>query len=162
MATNKALAEVLNDLNQVNYDRIEGYRKAAEDCKEDNIDLHPVFQRMADTSRLNVSALTQQVREMGVDVDSGSTTMGKIYQAWMDMKATLTGKGRKAILAACEFGEDQAQKAYDKALASDAKIDAATRQMIMDQKNTLQRQHDEIKAMRDQAAKIEALQTWPI
>lgn len=155
MATTTALAEVLNDLNQTNYDRIEGYRKAAEDCKDHDIDLHPVFQRMADVSRLNVSALTGKIRAMGVEVESGSTTMGKLYHAWMDVKATFTGKDRKAILAACEFGEDQAQKAYDKALASDADIDAATRKMIMDQKDTLQRQQNEIKAMRDQAGKAE-------
>ena len=37
--------------------------------------------------------------------------MGKIYSAWMDVKSAFTCKNRVSILASCEFGEDQAQKA---------------------------------------------------
>ena len=151
MTATTGLTEVLNDLIRINYDRIEGYRKAAEESKTFDISLHPVFQKMADESRLNVSALTEHVRKMGGDAESGSTAMGKIYRAWMDIKATFTGKDRKAILASCEYGEDQAQKAYDHALASDAEIDAATRQMITSQQEVLKKSHNEIKAMRDAA-----------
>jgi uncharacterized protein (TIGR02284 family) len=149
MTTTTVLTEVLNDLIKINYDRIEGYRKAAEESKEFDIELHPVFQKMADESRLNVSALTEHVRELGGEAESGSTTMGKIYRAWMDVKATFTGKDRTAIIASCEYGEDQAQKAYDEALASDADMDTETRQLITSQKETLKKSHDIIKAMRD-------------
>jgi len=147
--TTTALTEVLNDLIKINYDRIEGYRKAAEESKGFDIALHPLFQKMADESRLNVSKLTEHVRELGGEADSGSTTMGKVYRTWMDVKATFTGKDRKSIIASCEFGEDQAQKAYDEALASDADIDTETRQLITSQKETLKKSHDEIKALRD-------------
>ncbi len=149
--TTSALTEALNDLIKINYDRIEGYRKAAEQSKEHDISLHPIFQKMADESRTNVSELTKLVRTLGGDAESGSTTMGKIYRAWMDIKATFTGKDRKSIIAACEFGEDQAQKAYEEALKSDAEINAETRQLIMSQKETLKKSHDIIKAMRDAA-----------
>lgn len=145
------MTEVLNDLIKINYDRIEGYRKAAEESKDYDISLHPVFQRMADESRRNVSELTQLVRGLGAEVESGSTAMGKIYRAWMDVKAAFTGADRKAILASCEYGEDQAQKAYDEALESDAEISAETRQLIMSQKQALKAHHDEIKRMRDAA-----------
>jgi len=145
------MTEVLNDLIKINYDRIEGYRKAAEESKDYDISLHPVFQRMADESRRNVSELTQLVRGLGAEVESGSTAMGKIYRAWMDVKAAFTGADRKAILASCEYGEDQAQKAYDEALESDAEISAETRQLIMSQKQALKANHDEIKRMRDAA-----------
>lgn len=144
-----ALTEVLNDLIKINYDRIEGYRKAAEESKEYDIALHPVFTKMADESRLNVSALTAHVKSLGGEAESGSTTLGKIYHAWMDVKATFTGKDRASILSACEYGEDQAQKAYENALASDAEIDTATRQLITDQKASLKESHDTIKKYRD-------------
>jgi uncharacterized protein (TIGR02284 family) len=147
--TTTALTDVLNDLIRINYDRIEGYRKAAEESKEFDITLHPLFQKMADESRLNVSALTEHVKTLGGDADHGSTTMGKVYRTWMDVKATFTGKDRKAIIDSCEYGEDQAQKAYDEALASDADIDPETRQLITSQKATLKKSHDEIKALRD-------------
>ena len=104
---------------------------------------------MADESRLNVSALTEHVRALGGEADSGSTTMGKLYRTWMDVKATFTGKDRKSIIASCEYGEDQAQKAYEEALASDADMDTETRQLITSQKQTLKKSHDEIKMMRD-------------
>ena len=151
MTATTELTEVLNDLIKINYDRIEGYRKAAEESKTFDISLHPVFQKMADESRLNVSALTEHVRKMGVDAESGSTAMGKIYRAWMDIKATFAGKDRNAILASCEYGEDQAQKTYDHALASDTEMDADTRQLIIAQQAVLKKSHDEIKAMRNAA-----------
>lgn len=149
MTTTTALAEILNDLIKINYDRIEGYRNAAEESKEFDVELHPVFREMADESRLHVSALTAHVREMGVEAESGSTTMGKIYRAWMDVKATFTGKDTKSVIASCEFGENQAQNAYDEALASDVDMDIATRQLITSQKETLKQSHDKIEAMRD-------------
>jgi uncharacterized protein (TIGR02284 family) len=67
----------------------------------------------------------------------------------MDVKATFSGSDRKAILASCEFGEDAAQRAYDEALASDAEMSTEIRQMIMDQKTSLKKSHDQIKRMRD-------------
>lgn len=148
MTSTTNLIEVLNDLIQINYDRIEGYRKAAEDSKEHDIELHSLFQEMANESRLNVSALVEYVRNLGGETEKGSTTMGKIYRAWMDVKATFTGKDRTSILASCEFGEDQAQNAYDAAL-EESDLDAATRQMIINQKEALKNSHDMIKAMRD-------------
>jgi uncharacterized protein (TIGR02284 family) len=146
--TNDDLTEVLNDLIKINYDRIEGYRKAADDSKRKNIDLHPVFHDMANESRLNVSSLTQLVRDPGQDAESGTTEMGKIYHAWMEVKATFTGKDRESILSACEFGEDQAQHAYDTALTS-AYLNTDTRMLLMMQKETLKRQQHTIKAMWD-------------
>jgi uncharacterized protein (TIGR02284 family) len=67
----------------------------------------------------------------------------------MDVKATFTGNDRKAILASCEFGEDAAQKAYEQALKTDADLSVEIRQLIMDQKGSLKRSHDEIKKLRD-------------
>ena len=149
MTTTTETTEVLNDLIKINYDRIEGYRKAAEESKKFDIELHPLFLKMADESRLNVSSLTAQVRKLGGEAESGTTNMGKIYRTWMDVKAVFTGKDRVSILASCEFGEDQAQKAYDDALASDADLDVETRTLITSQKATLKHGHDIIKTMRD-------------
>jgi len=146
---NTELIEVLNDLIKINYDRIEGYRKASEETKTYDISLHPIFLKLADDSRMNVSALTGHVRKLGGEPESGSTAMGKIYRAWMDVKSTVTGKDRTSVLASCEFGEDQAQKAYEQALSSTADIDTETRLLITSQKDTLKEGHDQIKKLRD-------------
>lgn len=146
---NTALIEVLNDLIQINYDRVEGYRNAGEESKDDDISLHPLFLRMADQSRLNVSALTKLVNQLGGEVKSGTTAMGKIYRAWMNIKDAFTGKDRHTILASCEFGEDQAQQAYHAAFVSDAEMPSDIRQILLSQQEQLEASHDEIKSLRN-------------
>ena len=147
--TTEELVEVLNDLIKINNDRIEGYERAADETKDIDITLKAVFTKMADESRKHVSELTTHVNSLGGDTETGTTVSGKIYRAWMDVKAAVTGKDRHSILASCEYGEDQAQRAYEKALASDADLDVDTRQLITSQKESLKASHDNIKQMRD-------------
>lgn len=150
MATNEKLAEVLNDLIEINNDRITGYEKAADETKDTDVDLQAIFHKMADESRKYKSELTQAVSNLGGDPETSATTnSGKIYRIWMDVKATFTGHNRHAILENCEFGEDAAQKAYKMALESDAEMDADTRQLITSQQSTLKASHDIIKKYRD-------------
>src|SRR6476619_253007 len=91
--------------------------------------------------------LTNEVQRLGGEPATGTTNSGKIYRAWMDVKATFSGKDRQAILESCEFGEDAAQKAYKTALASDAEMSAETRQLITKQQSSLKTSHDMIKKL---------------
>ncbi|SEK74635.1 conserved hypothetical protein [Chitinophaga rupis] len=147
MQQNEKLSEVLSDLVQINNDRIEGYLKASD--KTDDPDLKALFQRMIDESRTYVSQLNQELARMGADVETGTTVSGKIYRAWMDVKATFTGNDRHAILASCEYGEDAAQRAYDEALRSDDPMPYSIRELIANQKGALRSSHDTIKTYRD-------------
>jgi uncharacterized protein (TIGR02284 family) len=149
MKTNEKTYEVLNDLVQINNDRIEGYERAAKETATEDADLRSLFLSMASESRRYVNELSQHVTKVGKEPAEGTTARGKIYRAWMDVKATFAGKGRKAILASCEYGEDAAQKAYDEALATDAELPTEIRQLITDQKSSLRKSHDKIKKMRD-------------
>ena len=149
MYINEKTAEVLNDLIRINNDRIKGYGKAADETKTKDTDLQAIFSQMAAESRSYVNDLKEYVTASVEEPATDTTTSGKIYRAWMDVKATFTGKDRKAILGSCEFGEDAAQKAYETALSSDAEFPAEIRQLIMDQKTSLKRSHDRIKQLRD-------------
>ncbi|MEJ7627118.1 MAG: PA2169 family four-helix-bundle protein [Ferruginibacter sp.] len=149
MTTNENLAEVLNDLIEINNDRITGYEKAADETKDTDVDLQAIFHKMADESRKYKTELTQAVTRLGATPATGTTNSGKIYRIWMDVKATFSGHDRQAVLENCEFGEDAAQKAYKMALASDAEIDAETRQLITSQQASLKNSHDIIKKARD-------------
>jgi uncharacterized protein (TIGR02284 family) len=149
MATNEKTYDVLNDLIQINNDRIEGYERAAKETATEDADLRSLFLSMASESRRYVNELNQHVAAAGKEPAEGTTGSGKIYRAWMDVKATFTGKDRKAILASCEYGEDAAQKAYDEALATDAELPTGLRQLITDQKSSLRTSHDKIRRMRD-------------
>lgn len=147
--TNEQTAEVLNDLIEINNDRIVGYERAAKETSPEDADLRAIFTSMASESRTYVSELSNHVQRKGEEPADGTTIKGKIYRAWMDVKATFTGKDRKSILASCEFGEDAAQRAYETALGTDAELSTEVRQLITEQKAKLRKSHDSVKAMRD-------------
>jgi uncharacterized protein (TIGR02284 family) len=149
MTTNENLVEVLNDLVQINNDRIEGYEKAAEETKDIDIDLKAIFINMAEDSIKYKTELINEISNLGGDPETGTTGLGKLHRVWMDVKATFAGHERQSVLEACEFGEDAAQKAYRDALASDAEMSAETRQLITSQQASLKTSHDIIKKYRD-------------
>lgn len=139
---------ILNDLVQIHNDRIKGYTRAIEELKDGDQDLKTIFMAMIDESRNIRMALGQEVQALGGDMDAGTTNSGKIYRAWMDVKAVFTGHSRQTVLENCEFGEDAAQKAYETALSEEG-IPAFLREMLSDQQRTLKASHDEIKGLRD-------------
>ena len=145
---------ILNDLILINNDRIAGYEKAIKELKEKDeaasgdIDLLVLFERMIDESRENRNVLGQELQVLGGDMATGTMTSGKIYRAWMDLKAMFTGKDRYSILQDCEAGEDMAQKAYREALLEED-LPAFLKDIILDQKELLRASHDEIKLLRD-------------
>ena len=84
----------------------------------------------------------------GDEPEEGTTIRGKIYRAWMGVKATFSGKDRKSVLESCEFGEDAAQRAYQSALEEDD-LSSDVRQLLEQQKATLREAHDKVKKLRD-------------
>jgi uncharacterized protein (TIGR02284 family) len=142
---------VLNDLILINNDRIEGYQKAKDELKDGNEDLKALFTSMIEESHTLKMALATEVGAAGGDIEEGTTNSGKIYRAWMDVKAAFSGNDRKAVLENCEFGEDAAQKAYQMALQEDD-LPSHLRSLISEQKATLRVSHDKIKALRDAQA----------
>lgn len=149
MAQNENLVEVLNDLIRINNDRTTGYTKAADDARDIDVDLQAMFYLMAQESRQYATELTAEVARLGGDPATGTTASGKIYRAWMDVKATFTGKDRHALLASCEYGEDAAQQAYEDALVSDSFLPTNIRQLIVNQQTALKSSHDMVKKYRD-------------
>jgi uncharacterized protein (TIGR02284 family) len=149
MERNSKVIDLLNDLIQINNDRVIGYEKAIDELKDEDADLRTLFHRYMQESKQYAGDLTQEVSRLGGDAADGTTNSGKIYRVWMDLKAAVTGHDRKTVLANCEFGEDAAQKAYDMALNSDIDLDAPIRDLIVRQKTQLRAGHDEIKRLRD-------------
>ena len=148
METRTVNAEILNDLIQINNDRVAGYEKAIEELKAEDADLKTLFVKMIGESHKHKMALATEVQAQGEEVETGTTNSGKIYRAWMDVKAVFTGHDRKTVLNNCEFGEDAAQKAYKMAIAEEG-LSANIKDLITTQKAELRISHDEIKALRD-------------
>jgi uncharacterized protein (TIGR02284 family) len=145
--TNEKLISQLNNLVEINNDRIQGYERAASETEDS--DLKSLFTKMAGHSRNYKTELSKEVTSLGGKPSEGTKNSGKIFRAWMDMKAALTGKNRKEILKSCEFGEDAALEVYDEVLNADVVLSGSIRKMIMDQKNEIQQDHNTIKTLRD-------------
>ena len=134
--------EALNDLIEINNDRVAGYNKAAVQTSDE--DLRSLFAKLAAQSGQFAGELRQRVMAEGDEPEEGTTIRGKIYRAWMGVKATFSGKDRKSVLESCEFGEDAAQRAYESALEEDD-LSNDVRQLLEQQKATLREAHDKVK-----------------
>lgn len=149
--TSREAAAVLNDLIRINNDRIEGYEKALKDLKAEDNDLQLIFLKAIDQSRKMRMVLGKEIQTLGEDIPTGTSGSGAIHRAWLELKVSFTGHNRHAILASCEFGEDAAQKAYEKALDSEHLPEYLAR-MVLEEKEELKEVHDHIKSLRDRVA----------
>jgi uncharacterized protein (TIGR02284 family) len=151
MEKSQEVVEVLNDLVLINNDRVTGYQRAIKELKTEDNDLKSLFDQMIVESQQIKSDLAHEIQVLHGNVEQGTTQSGKIYRAWMDVKAVFTGESRHAVLANCEAGEDAAQKAYKKALETE-RLPAFLRELLVRQQETLKDSHDEIRDLRNQYA----------
>jgi len=140
--------EVLNTLITINNDRIKGYETAGEETEE--LDLKAFFSELKQTSLHCNRELKSEVIKLGGTPSEETKTTGKFFRVWMDVKAAITGKDRKAILNSCEYGEDVAKDTYEKALKNDAEnLSMMQQKMIKAQHSLLVADYDKVKSMRD-------------
>ena len=154
---NQATLETLNDLVQINTDRIEGYENALKQIQENELstndaepELRLRFLAYIDQSRKFKLELAKEVEVLGGDTELDTSTSGKLHRAWIDIKTAFTGHSKKSILEECEFGEDAIKKAYESALEEE-NLPAYIRDIVNDQLNILLDAHDDVKALRDSA-----------
>ena len=140
--------KVLNSLVEINNDRIEGYETASKETEEG--DLKFMFSDFIQTSQKLKSELVNEVHRLGGVPAEGTKISGKFFRVWMDVKAALTAKDRKAILNSCEFGEDEAVATYEKAIKNDGdELSSEQKNMIQAHYALIKADHDKIKEMRD-------------
>ncbi len=140
--------DVLNTLVEINNDRIEGYETASKETEEQ--DLKSMFSQFIQTSQKCKAELVSEIHKLGGKPTEGTRTTGKFFRVWMDVKAALTGKDRKAILASCEYGEDTAVDTYNKALRNNLEDITAEQQVMLNKQHGLiKSEHDKVKNLRD-------------
>jgi uncharacterized protein (TIGR02284 family) len=75
-----------------------------------------------------------------------------MHRRWVDVKAMFTGKDEEAVLNEAERGEDHALKSYREALEKINKNNLVSiRDIVERQYHGVQRNHDQVKALRNQA-----------
>ena len=133
MTNNESTIEALNDLIQINNDRIVGYDNAIENLKDGDHGLKTLFATLKENSTENVQELTASVNEHGGEPVTDTTLLGKVYRGWMDLKSTLTGHDRDSVINDCKGGEKAAQVSYEKALSDTDEFSAEAEILIRKQ-----------------------------
>ena len=136
---------VLNDLIETCKDGEKGFRECAEDLKSPQ--LKTTMTQRAQDCATAATELQELVRTLGGDPETGTSMAGDMHRRWIDLKTSITGKDDEAILNECERGEDVALKSYRKALEKE--LPPEVRAVVERQMQGVQRNHDQVKALRD-------------
>ena len=145
VADNDDVIDTLNDLLESSRDGEYGFTESAERVNAQ--DLKTLLLRHADECRGAAAELAGQIRQLGGEPDEGGTTSGALHRGWVSVRGAITGYTDLAMLEECERGEDAALARYRKALKQD--LPPAIRSLVQRQADGAQRNHDQIKAIRD-------------
>lgn len=146
MQTDKVVS-VASDLIERCKDGREGFRKAAEDVKDQ--DLKSLFQEYALQRDKMITELQNELHKLGKTQDESGSISGTVHRAWIDLKSALSTNDRKRILEECERGEDYAVSAYKKAAKED--LPQPFSEIVNSQFERVQSAHDHIRELRDSA-----------
>lgn len=146
MSTN--VTSVLNDLVETSKDGERGFRKAAEDAHD--AQLKSMFVSRAEDCTRGARELQDVVQQLGGKPETGGSVTGAIHRGWTDVKSAVAGRSDYDILADCEKGEDVAKKRYGEALEKE--LPADVRSVVDRQFQSVLRNHDQIRDLRDQYA----------
>jgi len=142
--------DILNSLVEINHDRIEGYKTAMEETKDDE-ELKASFSQFQQTSFSCNAALVAEVQKLGGTAEEGTKNTGKIHRVWLDFKAIVSGHSRKAILSSCEFGDEAAMTMYKDALKDDREhLSAEQQAMLQSQLALITSEYNKVKMLMEE------------
>ncbi|MDR3017334.1 PA2169 family four-helix-bundle protein [Delftia acidovorans] len=142
---NGDVVDVLNDLLESCRDGEYGFRTSSENA--DSPDLKALFMRHSTECGAAARELEAEIRRLGGEPASGGTVAGALHRGWVSVKTALTSQDDKAVLEECERGEDSAVAQYRKALKQP--LPPAVRVVVERQAQGAQRNHDEVRDLRD-------------
>lgn len=144
---NSKIVDVLNDVIETCKDGQQGFTTCAEHATSPV--LRETLMRRASECAAAATELSSLVLQYGGTPEDSGSVSGALHRGWVRVVDALSGKSDQALLNECERGEDAALAAYRKALKepdlpSDV-LAVLSRQMLGAQRN-----HDEVKLLRDQ------------
>ena len=142
---NDDVVDVLNDLLETCRDSEQGFRASAEQAQTG--ELQNLLARRATDCASAAAELELAVRTHGGTPADGGTMTGAMHRGWVAIKTALMANDDKAVLEECERAEDAAVSSYRKALKQP--LPPGVRALVERQAQGAQRNHDEIKALRN-------------
>lgn len=138
--------DALQDLVECCKDGEYGFQACADQASRQ--DLKSVFLQRADDCRRGADELNQQIRDLGGSPRDSGSAAGALHRGWVSVRSTLSSHDDKAVLEEAERGEDNAMARYRKALKQP--LPGPARQVVERQFQQVQRNHDQVKMLRDQ------------
>lgn len=139
------VCDTLNDLLESCRDGEFGFRECAEHTKAQ--DIKTLLTRHAAECQEAGYELLTLVKQWGGKPEEGGTLSGALHRGWVSVRGTLSGYTDLAMLDECERGEDAALARYRKALKQN--LPMAAKAVVERQAQGAQRNHDQIKVLRD-------------
>jgi uncharacterized protein (TIGR02284 family) len=148
--TNAETIDVLNELLKNSRDGEYGFRTCAEEVKASK--LMAAFNDRAEECRRAAEELVQLIARLGGSPAEGGTASGAMHRGWVHVKGAVGANSELSMLEECERGEDAAVARYRKALMQN--LPAEVRSLVERQAQGAQRNHDQIRDLRDQARRV--------
>ena len=143
MASDAEVNATLNDLIETCRDGQEGFRTAAEAVSDG--ELRRLFHEYSRQRARFVGDLQDEVRRLGGDPENSGSIIASLHRGWMGLRAAVTGRDDRAILAECERGEDSALSNYRTALGRD--LPASVRSLVERQFAEVKAAHDRVRSL---------------
>lgn len=136
--------DTLNDLLEICRDGEYGFRECAEHTQA--LDIKTVLNQHASECHLAAAELQTMLKNMGSEPKEGGTASAALHRGWVSVKGTLSGYSDYDMLDECERAEDVALAQYRK--AGKQSLPPSVMALVEKQTEGVQRNHDQIKAMR--------------
>jgi uncharacterized protein (TIGR02284 family) len=140
------VVDILNDLLENARDGEYGFRTCAEEVKSP--EMKRLFSDRASACAQAASELAQLIQAQGGTPAQGGSTAGAMHRGWVHVKGMVGANSDLSMLEECERGEDAAVARYRKALKYN--LPADVRGVVERQAAGAQRNHDQVKMLRDQ------------
>ncbi|MDM0044472.1 PA2169 family four-helix-bundle protein [Variovorax dokdonensis] len=148
VVSNDEVVKVLNDLLENCRDGEYGFATCAEEV-EGNPQVEQLFRSRAAACKSAGEELVRLVSAYGGEPADGGTAQGAMHRGWVHVKGAVGADSALSMLEECERGEDAAVARYRKALKQE--LPADVRAVIQQQAEGAQRNHDQIRDLRNAA-----------
>jgi uncharacterized protein (TIGR02284 family) len=128
---------LLNDLIEVNNDRIDVYKLVCGELKSPV--LKNTFRKLSEESVKIRKELADEVSFLGGSVTESFSTAGPMFRTWMDIRTALKAKDVKGILLSTEYCEASVLEFYEEALKVNYPIPVNVLDFLIGQKQKLKR-----------------------
>lgn len=145
--SDKSTKEVCKIID-INKDACNFYKSAQQEVK--SLDMKDTLQKFENTHQQVVRDLQNYVIQNGGDPEAESTVSGMVQQVWGELKAKVSNDVDTSFIASLEEAEDRCIDSLKDAIQNDD-ISAEARIALKKQETTLQKCHDYMKTMKENA-----------